>query len=120
MTLREAKRSVGKWTPIHDLIASDDAIWKPETQELGYAESWLLVHYLMKDAEQLPKFRAYLTDVNKAQQKGRIASHSSRSTSVPSTPSPPEWTTTWRVSRSAVPRESEFLVNTMSRPPGLL
>lgn len=66
MSLHQAKKPGATWIPVADLVAGDDRIWDPKTQELAYAESWLLVHYLMK--EQLPKFRAYLAAVNKAPQ----------------------------------------------------
>jgi hypothetical protein len=60
--LRTAKRPNARWIPIHDLIANDKAIWDPNTQQLAYAESWLLVHYLMK--KEPKKFRAYLAAIN--------------------------------------------------------
>ena len=36
-----------------------------KTQQLSYAESWLLVHYLMKSKAQRPKFRSYLAGLPK-------------------------------------------------------
>ena len=42
------------WSPT-DKTFDDD-----KTAQLSYAESWLMVHYLMKSQQQLPKFRAYL------------------------------------------------------------
>ena len=48
------------WIPISQLIADDGVFRKPETAQIAYAESWVLVHYLMETEERLPKFRAYL------------------------------------------------------------
>jgi hypothetical protein len=56
------------WIPIPDLIAIDNTFDVGETDvddkrpELSYAESWLLVHYLMRET-QLPRFRAYLAEL---------------------------------------------------------
>ncbi len=66
MFLRLAKQPGATWLPVAELIKSDDAIWETKTQQLAYAESWLLVHYLIKEKERLPKFRAYLAALNKA------------------------------------------------------
>ncbi len=51
------------WIPISKLIADDGVFRNPETAQIAYAESWLLVHYLMETDERLPKFRAYLADL---------------------------------------------------------
>ena len=61
--------------------------WSPPTRrstttrplELSYAESWLLVHYLMKEP-QLPKFRAYLAGLP-TDEAGRTALSMPRSIS---------------------------------------
>lgn len=45
---------------IGSMITNDGRLLDPETRQLGYSEAWLLVHYLMKTDELLPKFRAYL------------------------------------------------------------
>jgi hypothetical protein len=53
------------WIPIPDLLADDALIDKAETEQLAYAESWLLVHYLLeRDSQQLPRFRSYLANIN--------------------------------------------------------
>ena len=36
---------------------------KADRVVLAYAESWLLVYYLLKDQEVLPRFRQYLNDI---------------------------------------------------------
>ena len=65
--LRKAKQPGAAWLSVHDLIVDDKAIWDPDTQSLAYAESWLLVHYLMKTEPE--KFRAYLADLKNATQE---------------------------------------------------
>jgi Protein of unknown function (DUF1570) len=60
--LREAKRAGKPWIPITELVATEKSFDDDETAQLAYAESWLLVHYLMK-SPQLPKFRTYLAGI---------------------------------------------------------
>ena len=50
------------WIPVDQLLADDGLVSNPATHKalLAYAESWLLVDYLMKDRSRLPMFRAYL------------------------------------------------------------
>jgi hypothetical protein len=62
--LSKAKQPNEQWIPLRDLVADDKAIWDANTQELAYAESWLLVHYLMKNEPK--KFRAYLAALKDA------------------------------------------------------
>jgi hypothetical protein len=58
--MNQARNTGTSWIPIANLVASDKSFDDKKTAELSYAESWLLVHYLMKSPQQLPKFRAYL------------------------------------------------------------
>jgi hypothetical protein len=61
------------WIPMRELFSddavlrvSDDAVLragKADRVLLAYAESWLLVYYLLKDQEVLPRFRQYLKDI---------------------------------------------------------
>jgi hypothetical protein len=53
------------WIPLAKLVADDGLFDKPETAQLAYAESWLLVHRLMTPAWR-PKFQAYLAGLPKA------------------------------------------------------
>ncbi len=46
--------------PLADMVKNDDRIDDPKTQQLAYAESWLLVHFLLKKESWVPRFRAYL------------------------------------------------------------
>ena len=46
--LREAKQTDKPWIPIADLVADDKFFDDEKTAQLAYAESWLVVHYLMK------------------------------------------------------------------------
>jgi hypothetical protein len=50
------------WIPIPQLLVDDHHVGNAATHEglLAYAESWLLVDYLMKERSELPGFRAYL------------------------------------------------------------
>ena len=36
------------WIPISQFITDDDVFRKPETAQIAYAESWVLVHYLLE------------------------------------------------------------------------
>jgi hypothetical protein len=50
------------WIPVKELLSDDSVLraGKAVRVLLGYAQSWLLVHYLMKTPAVLPKFREYL------------------------------------------------------------
>jgi hypothetical protein len=54
-----ALRDAQDWIPIADLLA-DDKGFEPESEQLAYAESWLLVHHLLSKPARLPRFQAYL------------------------------------------------------------
>jgi hypothetical protein len=56
-------RAARSWIAIPDLVADDKTFWDEKTQQLSYAESWLMVHYLMNSESQLPKFRSYLAEL---------------------------------------------------------
>jgi hypothetical protein len=58
--LNDARRAGTLRIPITDLVASDKSFDDENTAQLSYAESWLMVHYLMKSPDQLPEFRSYL------------------------------------------------------------
>jgi Protein of unknown function (DUF1570) len=58
--LNAARNTDTPWIPITELVATDKTFDDEKTAQLSYAESWLMVHYLMKTPQQLPKFRAYL------------------------------------------------------------
>lgn len=53
------------WIRLAELVADDNLFDKPETAQLAYAESWLLVDRLMTPAWR-PKFQAYLAGLPKA------------------------------------------------------
>ncbi len=57
--LNQARNTGTPWIPMAELVATDKSFDDDKTPELSYAESWLAVHYLMKEP-QLPKFRSYL------------------------------------------------------------
>ena len=47
------------WIPVRELIANDSVL-RAGSAPLAYAQSWLLVHYLIKEPAALPRFRQYL------------------------------------------------------------
>jgi hypothetical protein len=59
------------WIPIPGLFKDDSAFRTGWNVLLPYAESWLLVHYLLNNEEVLPRFREYLKDI----QVRRTAEH---------------------------------------------
>ncbi len=68
----------GGWIPLSDLLTKDNLFDQPTTGQLAYAESWLLVHYLLQ-GEQIRKFQTYLAAVPKpGDSKDRIAYAESR------------------------------------------
>jgi hypothetical protein len=50
------------WIPVRELIANDSFLLAGNTDRitLAYAQSWLLVYYLIKEPAALPRFRQYL------------------------------------------------------------
>ncbi len=55
------------WIPVSKLIG-DDCVFddpNPDVVQLAYAESWLLVHMLLRQPAWLPKFRKYLAGMPK-------------------------------------------------------
>jgi hypothetical protein len=48
------------WIPLGQLLTNDTLFERAATEQLAYAEAWVLVHYLLKTTGALPKFRAYL------------------------------------------------------------
>jgi hypothetical protein len=55
------------WIPLKELFTDDSVLQAGKALRvlLGYAQSWLLVHYLMKQPEALPRFRDYLAALSK-------------------------------------------------------
>ena len=48
------------WLPAGKLLSQDELLNDDDTAQLAYAQSWLLVYYLMKTSSKLRGFRAYL------------------------------------------------------------
>jgi hypothetical protein len=61
------------WIPIARLLNDDKVFDDPKLDQLAYAESWLLVHYLLVTKEQLPKFQAYLAGMPELGDAGRVS-----------------------------------------------
>jgi hypothetical protein len=66
----EALRQSQDWIPIADLLA-DDKAFKPETEQLAYAESWLLVHYMLRSGLRRSRFRDYLARAQAVKSRDR-------------------------------------------------
>ncbi len=58
--LLQSTDSEVSWIRLSDLLADDKAFTDPKTIQLAYAESWLLVHHLLRTPSRLPRFREYL------------------------------------------------------------
>ena len=56
----EARRQGARWIPVARLLADDKLLDGEATQQVAYAESWLLASKFMKDPARLPRFRDYL------------------------------------------------------------
>jgi hypothetical protein len=68
-------RDVGDWIPMAVLVA-DDKAFEQKTQQLAYAESWLLVHHLLRSQNRATRLREYLSLIRGAKrnaQRLRIA-----------------------------------------------
>lgn len=57
-TLRQGRPLIPLRTLFEDEVFDD-----PRSEQLAYAQSWLLVDVLLRDAELLPKFRSYLQTI---------------------------------------------------------
>jgi hypothetical protein len=51
------------WIPLADLVRDDELVRDEKTQQVGYAESWVLMHYLVTTPGQLPRLKAYLAAI---------------------------------------------------------
>jgi hypothetical protein len=67
---RERRRHT-PWIPVEQLLTDDQGL-RPgaEHRVLAYAESWLLVYYLMKDRTRQDKFRSYLEAIRTRKNPG--------------------------------------------------
>ncbi len=75
--LREAKQTDKPWIPIADLVADDKFFDDEKTAQLAYAESWLVVHFLMK-GPQLARFRGYLRGLATAEAAAKRVAYAER------------------------------------------
>ena len=73
--LARVRRRKIPWIPVARLLEDDTLVRNAATHEglLAYAESWLLIDYLMKDRPSLPVFRAYLDAIrDRRRDEGRL------------------------------------------------
>ena len=63
--LARVQRRKIPWIPVARLLEDDTLVRDAATHRglLAYAESWLLIDFLMKDRPRLPAFRAYLAAI---------------------------------------------------------
>ena len=66
----EALRQAVDWIQIGDLLAMTRRSSR-RPSNLAYAESWLLVHYLLRASSRQPRFRQYLAEVPRLEQARR-------------------------------------------------
>jgi hypothetical protein len=58
----KALREAQDWIPTADLLNGDRA-FEGESEQLAYAESWLLVHHFLRSSARLPRWRDYLATI---------------------------------------------------------
>jgi hypothetical protein len=58
-----ARQRNGRLIPLANLIRNDDLLNQPESEQLAYAQSWLLIHMLLQTEPNAAKLRAYLDAV---------------------------------------------------------
>jgi Protein of unknown function (DUF1570) len=66
-----ALRESEDWIPIADLLA-DDKAFQPQTEQLAYAESWLLVHFMLRSVGRRARFRNFLTQAQGVKKPDRL------------------------------------------------
>ena len=54
-----------KWIPVKELLTLDQSILNNDRDlvDLFYAESWLLVDFLIREQDRLPRFQEYLKSI---------------------------------------------------------
>jgi uncharacterized protein DUF1570 len=65
-TLAYRQRQGMTWTPVKQLLVDDHLVQDADDakrSDFSYAQSWLLVHYLLKTPDRLPQMREYLQAV---------------------------------------------------------
>jgi hypothetical protein len=48
------------WVPVDRLLTNDSLFDEAESEQLAYAQSWVLVQYLLRTSTRVPQFRRYL------------------------------------------------------------
>jgi hypothetical protein len=59
-----ARRLREAWLPLPRLLVEDELLRDEKTQQIAYAQSWILIHSHLKNPEKRPRLRAYLTAIN--------------------------------------------------------
>ena len=60
LRIEELKKQGGDWLPVQRLLTEDALFEDPKTNQLAYAESWLLVYELLQSVSGRKKLREYL------------------------------------------------------------
>ncbi len=63
-SLEDDEQGIG-WIPVAKLLSDDDIFNDDKAAAMAYAESWLLVRYLLRQPGKLPKLKAYLAGLPK-------------------------------------------------------
>ncbi len=69
--LEQGRQQGIAWIPLATLLADDKPFNDAKTQQVAYAESWLLITKLLKDPARLPGFRDYLQAMKTSQEPAR-------------------------------------------------
>ncbi len=59
------------WIPLDELISGDDLFYDPKTEQLAYAESWLLIYELFKTHASNAKLIAFLKAIKTRENAGK-------------------------------------------------
>lgn len=59
------------WIPLAELLGSDELFYDPETEQLAYAESWLLIYELLKNRAGIARLTAYLKAIKSRKDPGK-------------------------------------------------
>jgi hypothetical protein len=69
--VEELKKHGGDWIPVEQLLTRDALFEDPKTNQLAYAESWLLVYDLLRNESGRKKLREYLAALRPRRDPGK-------------------------------------------------
>jgi len=59
------------WIPLDELLGTDELFYDPKTEQLAYAESWLLIYELLKTRAATARLTKYLTAIKPRKNPGK-------------------------------------------------